>query len=149
MRNAIISIVILTSLLAGCSDMSEGSDDNMRTWFSWATEQTLPEQAKFVTGRNISAHLGDIYLIVDIPAEYGEVLDQKLTRKAEPLGGSVTDGLKQFAPQVASLWKVDGRTDLVYYSHQTGTVDHGGWIAQIAFDRAAGRLYCHFSEYAP
>mgnify|MGYP006277280573 CR=1 FL=1 len=146
---AVFAIVALMSVMTGCSDMTEGSDENMQKWFSWATEQTLPDQAKFVAGRNISGWLGDIYLIVDVPTEYAEVLDQKLTRETEPLDLPVTDSLKQYAPGVASLWKVDGRTGLLYYSHQTGTVDDGGWISQIAFDRTAGRLYCHFSEYAP
>ena len=58
---AVFAIVALMSVMTGCSDMTEGSDENMQKWFSWATEQTLPDQAKFVAGRNISGWLGDIY----------------------------------------------------------------------------------------
>ncbi len=134
------------AIAAGCfdvSDMTEGSDENMRDWFEWGTELKLPADAKFIAGKNNSAWLSDIYLKLQVSSAYMKTLDDKLTRTADAPSFELPDNMKAWPP-----WDLIGK-NLIYYTNTTGDVDEGGFMSSLAFEESTGIIYCHFVEYAP
>ena len=134
-------LCLLLLCFAGCSDMFEGSDENMRDWFEWGTELKLPKEAQFLAGRNFGPWLSIIYLKIKVPPGYKKTLDENLTQ-----GQKVSFAL----PDKMELpgWDVADKT-LVYYTKTTGAAEEGGFISQLAFEESSGILYCIFDEYRP
>jgi hypothetical protein len=147
-RIRIILFVIgsFLALTAGCfdvSDMTEGSDENMRDWFEWGTELKLPADAKFIAGKNNLIWLSDIYLKLQVSPTYMKTLDAKLTRTSDAPSFELPDDMKDWPP-----WDLKGKK-LIFYKMQTGKVDEGGFMSSLAFEESTGIIYCHFVEYAP
>ncbi|MDP6635985.1 MAG: hypothetical protein QGG42_13890 [Phycisphaerae bacterium] len=137
------SFLVLTVGCSDISDMTEGSDENMRDWFEWGTELKLPADAKFTAGRNNLILLSDIYLKLQVSPTYRKTLDDKLTRTIDAPSFDLPDDMKPWPP-----WDLNGKK-LIFYKNQTGDVDTGGFISALAFEESTGIIYCHFVEYAP
>jgi|TARA_B100001964_G_scaffold211394_1_gene246636 hypothetical protein len=138
-----VSFLVLTSGCLDVSDMTEGSDENMRDWFEWGTELKLPADAKFIAGKNNLIWLSDIYLKLQISPAYRKILDDKLIRTTDAPSFELPDDMKAWPP-----WDLKGKK-LIYYTNTTGKVDEGGFMSSLALEESTGIIYCHFVEYAP
>lgn len=134
---------VFVALMTACSDMFEGSDENMRQWFEWGTGLTLPPSAKYIAGKNNTAWLSDIYLKLQVSPTYKKTLDDALTRMTDAPSLPLPDNMKPWP-----AWDLEGKT-LIFYEKRTGSVDDGGFMSHLAFEEATGIIYCTFAEYAP
>ena len=124
----------------------QGSDENARTWFNWGTDLTLPPDCKYLSGSNYSGWLSVIYIKLKITPEFEELLSARLTHTNEmPSDLMATPEVLVDQPN----WNREVENLGHYYFCETGSVDTGGFITNIAIDKKNGIAYCSFIEYSP
>ena len=138
---ALFSFVLI--FCSACSVKPQDPAEKMKHWFLKGTGLALPAEVRFIAGKNTSAWLSDIYLKLQVPPSYQEVLNSNLKQVAQAPSFALPSNMEAWP-----AWGMDGK-DFVYYSKTTGDVDRGGFISHLAFDQATGTLFCHFVEYTP
>jgi len=136
-------LIFISILLISCSKNAQSSSDEINTWFQWGTELQLPESTKFIEGKNYGSWLSDIYLKVQVKPEFLEVISKNLIKSTEKLSLKLPSEM----PQLSS-WDPD-RKELIYFEKTTGSIDEGGFITHLGFEKSTGFIYCHITEYSP
>ncbi len=118
-----------------------------RQWFREGTGLTLPPDATFLGGRNHAAFLAERHVLFHVSPEVQAQLDAKLTRTdAVPehlaVSGIARDELPAWNAEIA-------RPGTLYYEHETGDAETGGYLTAVAYHPETGLLYLAMVEYAP
>jgi len=127
-------------------EMWAGSDANMRQWFKSGVGIDLPPQAAYLSGRDYSFWLSEVYMKIRVPAGFKAVLDQRLTRvTTQPEELHPPQNVRADQPD----WGAPDFAHATFYQHRTGNVNTGGFETTLALDERTGVMYCVFIEYAP
>jgi hypothetical protein len=142
--------VVVGGLRDTFAEVKAGSDSNARKWFDWGTGVNLPADARYLAGRDYLWWWSDIYLKLQVPPNFRDVLGARMDRPERPPHMTLSDYAASAVARDIPEWDTAVTAQgMQYFEIATGDVDHGGFRTQIALDVRTGTMYCHIVEYVP